>query len=59
MYRKLVMAQTDDEQTMFALADPVDEHEEQFSVWFTTPAWKSQGSPEELFITLTVAQGAL
>lgn len=54
--RKIVMSQTDEIQTMFELPDPVDEYEQEFSVWFATPAWESQGSPEVLFITITTEE---
>jgi hypothetical protein len=38
----------------FAIADPADEHERTVRLTMSRPSWESQGSPPELFLTMTV-----
>lgn len=55
--RMVRMPSSDDDRTLFGLPDPINEHEERFQLWVSTPAWQSQGCPEEILITLMVVQG--
>jgi hypothetical protein len=38
---------------VFAIPEPADEHEQIARLRLSRASWQSQGSPEELYVTLT------